>query len=304
MTGLLVALGGVLVAAEPRQRIRRRAEKQSCPTSSATTAVRGDLLSRRRVVVDPAALLGAAGRRRGARRLGGRAPDARPRRVSRLARSIWFAMSTTAPAPHPSRSRPSHWRADGPHARRTAAAARRPAAARALHEARPAAVLQPPRLPAGVRTGVAPRRRTHGLLRGLLAAPQGLLRGRGARPGTASEAEYLEIALAQRCEPDRLREALDESLPPDLDVLEVVEVATHGAPSLAERLQASVWQMRLTGCGVRRRGPRGGCLPGHRARGGVADDQERAAHLRCAGPRSSRWRCRTRSAAGLSVREI
>jgi radical SAM-linked protein len=70
----------------------------------------------------------------------------------------------------------------------------------------------------------------------------------GAAPtGTASEAEYLEIALAQRCEPERLREALDESLPPDLDVLEVVEVATYGAPSLAERLQASVWQLRLTG---------------------------------------------------------
>jgi radical SAM-linked protein len=70
----------------------------------------------------------------------------------------------------------------------------------------------------------------------------------GAAPtGTASEAEYLEIALAQRCDPGALREALDESLPRDLDVLEVVEVATHGAPSLAERLQASVWQLRLTG---------------------------------------------------------
>jgi radical SAM-linked protein len=70
----------------------------------------------------------------------------------------------------------------------------------------------------------------------------------GAAPtGTASEAEYLEIALAQRCDPEALREALDESLPPDLDVLEVVEVATHGAPSLAERLQASVWRLRLPG---------------------------------------------------------
>ena len=70
----------------------------------------------------------------------------------------------------------------------------------------------------------------------------------GAAPtGTASEAEYLEIALAARCDPEALRDALDESLPPDLDVLEVVEVATHGAPSLADRLQASVWQLRLTG---------------------------------------------------------
>jgi radical SAM-linked protein len=66
-----------------------------------------------------------------------------------------------------------------------------------------------------------------------------------APTGTASEAEYLEIALAARCDPERLREALDQSLPPDLDVVEVVEVATYGAPSLADRLQASVWQIRL-----------------------------------------------------------
>ena len=46
----------------------------------------------------------------------------------------------------------------------------------------------------------------------------------GAAPtGTASEAEYLEIALAQRCDPERLRAALDAALPPGLDVLEVVE---------------------------------------------------------------------------------
>jgi Uncharacterized protein conserved in bacteria (DUF2344) len=30
-------------------------------------------------------------------------------------------------------------------------------------------------------------------------------------------------------------------------VIEVVEVATYGAPSLADRLQASVWQVRLPG---------------------------------------------------------
>jgi radical SAM-linked protein len=70
----------------------------------------------------------------------------------------------------------------------------------------------------------------------------------GAAPtGTASEAEYLEIALAQRCDPAELRSALDESLPPDLDVIEVVEVATVGAGSLADRMQASVWQVRLPG---------------------------------------------------------
>jgi radical SAM-linked protein len=70
----------------------------------------------------------------------------------------------------------------------------------------------------------------------------------GAAPtGTASEAEYLEIALAQACDPAQLRTALDESLPPDLDVLEIVQVPLHGAGSLADRLQASVWELRLAG---------------------------------------------------------
>jgi radical SAM-linked protein len=70
----------------------------------------------------------------------------------------------------------------------------------------------------------------------------------GAAPtGTGSEAEYLEIALAQACDPEQLRRAIDESLPPDLDVLEIVEVPVNGAPSLADRLQASVWALRLPG---------------------------------------------------------
>jgi radical SAM-linked protein len=70
----------------------------------------------------------------------------------------------------------------------------------------------------------------------------------GAAPtGTASEAEYLEIALAQRCDPERLRHALDDSLPAGLDVLEIVEIAVQGGGALADRLQASVWEMRLPG---------------------------------------------------------
>ena len=77
----------------------------------------------------------------------------------------------------------------------------------------------------------------------------------GAAPtGVASEAEYLEIGLAERCDPERLRRALDASLPPDLDVLEVVEVAPPPpnvkAPALADRLQASVWEVRLAGVAV------------------------------------------------------
>ena len=69
----------------------------------------------------------------------------------------------------------------------------------------------------------------------------------GAAPtGVASEAEYLEIALTQRCDPDRLRAVLDSSLPPGLDVLEVVEVR-EGGGSLPDRLEASVWEIGLPG---------------------------------------------------------
>jgi len=74
----------------------------------------------------------------------------------------------------------------------------------------------------------------------------------GAAPtGVASEAEYLEIGLAERCDPERLRAALDASLPDDLDVLELVEVAPPPpnvkAESLSDRLEASVWEVRLAG---------------------------------------------------------
>jgi radical SAM-linked protein len=62
--------------------------------------------------------------------------------------------------------------------------------------------------------------------------------------GTSSEAEYLEIGLARTCDPERLRLALDDALPPGLDVVEVREA---GAGSLADRLEASWWQIRLPG---------------------------------------------------------
>lgn len=46
----------------------------------------------------------------------------------------------------------------------------------------------------------------------------------GAAPtGAASEAEYVEIGLAQRCDPEQVRAALDASLPPGIDVLECVD---------------------------------------------------------------------------------
>ncbi|MFC4061004.1 TIGR03936 family radical SAM-associated protein [Planomonospora corallina] len=68
--------------------------------------------------------------------------------------------------------------------------------------------------------------------------------GSAAPTGVASEAEYLEISLARRCDPGGVRAALDASLPPGLDVLDVVEA---GPGSLADRLECSVWQVRLPG---------------------------------------------------------
>ncbi|MFG3150798.1 TIGR03936 family radical SAM-associated protein [Streptomyces sp. NPDC048219] len=65
-----------------------------------------------------------------------------------------------------------------------------------------------------------------------------------APTGTGSEAEYLEIALTEARDPEQLRLLLDESLPAGLDVVEAVEARTSG---LADRLTASVWELRLDG---------------------------------------------------------
>ncbi|PWI43050.1 TIGR03936 family radical SAM-associated protein [Streptomyces sp. ICBB 8177] len=65
-----------------------------------------------------------------------------------------------------------------------------------------------------------------------------------APTGVGSEAEYLEIALTEPRDPQRLRALLDESLPDGLDVTDAVEARTSG---LADRLEASVWQLRLDG---------------------------------------------------------
>lgn len=66
--------------------------------------------------------------------------------------------------------------------------------------------------------------------------------GSAAPTGVASEAEYLEISVTSACDPDRLRADLDASLPPDLDVLDVVDARAGG---FAERLECSAWEMRL-----------------------------------------------------------
>lgn len=65
----------------------------------------------------------------------------------------------------------------------------------------------------------------------------------GAAPtGSASEAEYLEIALAEIVDPADVERALGEVMPAGLDVLQVVESQPG---SLADRLEASHWRIQL-----------------------------------------------------------
>lgn len=67
----------------------------------------------------------------------------------------------------------------------------------------------------------------------------------GASPtGAASEAEYLELALADVVDPEALRAALDAALPDGLDLLDAV-VSAGG--SLADRLEASLWEITVSG---------------------------------------------------------
>jgi radical SAM-linked protein len=65
----------------------------------------------------------------------------------------------------------------------------------------------------------------------------------GASPtGAASEAEYLEIGLADMVDPAAVHAALDEALPDGLDVVEVVESPGGG---VADLLEASHWVIDL-----------------------------------------------------------
>lgn len=67
----------------------------------------------------------------------------------------------------------------------------------------------------------------------------------GAAPtGSASEAEYLEIALADVLVPAEVHALLDEALPEGLDVIAVVE---SPGGSLADRLEASRWRIDVDG---------------------------------------------------------
>ncbi len=65
-----------------------------------------------------------------------------------------------------------------------------------------------------------------------------------APTGAGSEAEYLEIALAEAVDPESVRASLDNALP---DGLDLVEVVVAKSPDFAARLEASHWQLVLPG---------------------------------------------------------
>lgn len=69
----------------------------------------------------------------------------------------------------------------------------------------------------------------------------------GAAPtGVASEAEYVEIQVVRRLDPELVRHELNIRLPEGIDVV-AVEEATSGA--LADRIDASRWRIELPGVG-------------------------------------------------------
>lgn len=65
-----------------------------------------------------------------------------------------------------------------------------------------------------------------------------------APTGTASEAEYLEIGLTSRRDPETLRRELDHCMPSGLDLTDAVEARTS---DFTDRLEASAWELRLDG---------------------------------------------------------
>jgi radical SAM-linked protein len=67
----------------------------------------------------------------------------------------------------------------------------------------------------------------------------------GAPTGSASEAEYLDIAVTRRCEPEDVGRRLNAALPDGIDVIQVVEAADGTASAL--KLEASVWEVAWPG---------------------------------------------------------
>ncbi|QGF24970.1 TIGR03936 family radical SAM-associated protein [Raineyella fluvialis] len=62
--------------------------------------------------------------------------------------------------------------------------------------------------------------------------------------GAASEAEYLEIGLAETCDPAKVLDALNEALPDGVVLLEAREAE---AGRISDGLEASVWRVELPG---------------------------------------------------------
>lgn len=63
-----------------------------------------------------------------------------------------------------------------------------------------------------------------------------------APTGAATEAEYLELGLAELRDPDQVRDALNAAMPEGLVIVTVVPAADG---SLAEKLDASAWVVEL-----------------------------------------------------------
>lgn len=71
----------------------------------------------------------------------------------------------------------------------------------------------------------------------------------GAAPtGCASEAEYVELSLVERVDPELVRRELNAALP---EGLRVVEAVLAGPGSLTERIEASAWRIELPGVPVK-----------------------------------------------------
>jgi radical SAM-linked protein len=69
----------------------------------------------------------------------------------------------------------------------------------------------------------------------------------GAPTGTASEAEYLELALTRACAPPDVRDRLDAALPDGMDVIEVHELGDNPRADGALRPEGSQWRVVLPG---------------------------------------------------------
>lgn len=81
-------------------------------------------------------------------------------------------------------------------------------------------------------------------------SPRPKISWQGAVPtGTSSEAEYVELQLAERVDPSALLEQLRRALVAGVEPLEAVEA---GGAALSERLEASRWRLDFPGVPVER----------------------------------------------------